>query len=242
LTGDRSFDPDKKINGVLAEIQRRRAVEQAEYGDLERAVKEFDAAEKLEELPPTESKRIRNEIQTKAHLSHGKSLAADGKMEAAVREFQAALALDPSLQLEPEAEAKHSRLRSIRARARELYDKSKRVEAIEMLKNLWAVDPEISLDNELIVLTSPMKESPGQEDLLKYLGEAQEKAFVITPLGSWQWAARLPSVDAAVTEAMEGARKRYGGNEAFVYAKGNTVVVENRDLEEMQQLLKKGTK
>jgi hypothetical protein len=103
------------------------------------------------------------------------------------------------------------------------------------LKSLVEVDPTLSLDRELIVLTSPSADA--RDDLRAYLGKDREKVFLLTPLGSWQWAAGYNTNEEAVAAAMEGARARLAGQEAFVYMKDDMVVAPNEELNTLRQML-----
>ena len=108
--------------------------------------------------------------------------------------------------------------------------------ALKSLKSVLQLDPSLSLDRELIVLTSPSRDA--RDDLRTYLGKKREKAFVLTPLGSWQWVSGYRTVEEAVSEAMKDARARYGGPEAFVYMKNDTVVATNEELSTLRQMLR----
>jgi WD40 repeat protein/tetratricopeptide (TPR) repeat protein len=233
---DPSFDADLEFRRVLAGVKRGLVEGQAQWGKLELALKLIDDAQSLDPKPPEEVSRAKATAAAIAHKAKGDKLADEGQVEAAIAEYQAGLAQNPSLKLDPIKEPTRRRISAVRAQASTLLSDGDRTGALNSLKSLLKLDPGLSLDHELIVLTSPS--SSARDDLRAYLGKDLEKAFVLTPLGSWQWAAKYDTSKEAVDAAMEGARNRYGGEEALVYMKGNTVVAPNKELSILCEMLR----
>lgn len=232
---DPSFDAEKEFNRVLAGVKRGQ-VENLVAGQLERALTLLDEAQKLDPLPPEQEERLRKEVLAKDHIDKGDKLAAKGDIQAAIQEYKAGLVEKPSAEIVPGDRAKLKRLNTIRNQAQELLGKGDRLGTINALKALLTIDSKLSLDNELIVLTIPSKDS--RTDLRRYLEEKQEKVFLLTPLGSWQYAYGYNSINEALAEAFKGARERFGGDEAYVYMKGNRVVAKNEELEVLRKILR----
>jgi WD40 repeat protein/tetratricopeptide (TPR) repeat protein len=233
---DPSFDADREFRRVLAGVKRGQVAEQAQSGRLESALKLIDEAQALEPQPPEEVSKAKTAAASVAHKAKGDQLAYQGQQQAAVAEYRAALAQNPSLKLVPAKEARDHWINTIRSQAGTLLSKGDRAGALKSLKSLLELDRSLSLDRELILLTCPSHDA--RDDLLDYFSKNKEKAFVLTPLGSWQYTWGYGTSDKAVSEAMKRARARYGGQEAFVYMRNDTVVAPNEELSTLRHMLR----
>jgi tetratricopeptide (TPR) repeat protein len=232
---DASFDADRKFRRVLAGVKRGQVDGQAQAGQLESALRLMDEAQALDPQPPEEVTKAKAAVTAIADKARGDQLADQGQEQAAIAEYNAARAQNPSLKLDPAKEARDRRINAIRSQANTLLSNADRAGALKALKSLLKLDPSLSVDRELIVLTSPSPDA--RKDLRSYLGKNKEKVFLLTPIGSWQWAAGYRTSEEALAEAMKGARARYGGQEAFVYMKDDTVVAPNEELSTLRQML-----
>ena len=220
---DASFDADREFRRVLAGVKRGQVERTAESGRLESALKLIEEAHALDPQPLEEVSRAKAVATAIFHKASGDRLADQGQQQAAIAD--------------PANEARNRRMNTIRSQADTFLANGDRSGALKSLESLLQLDPSLSLDRELIVLTSPSRDA--RNDLRTYLGKEKEKVFVLTPLGSWQWAAGYRTSEEAVSEAMEGARGgRYGGQEAFVYMKNDTVVAPNEELNILRQMLR----
>jgi WD40 repeat protein/tetratricopeptide (TPR) repeat protein len=233
---DPSFNADLEFKHVLAGVKRGRVDGQAESGRLESALKLIDEAQALDPQPPEEVSKAKAAATAVAHKAKADQLADQGQEQSAIAEYRAALAQNPSLRLDPDTEARERRINNIRSQATSLLSNGDSAGALKSLKSLLQLDPSLSLNRELILLTCPSPEA--RTDLRIYLGKSKEKAFLLTPLGSWQWASGYRTNAEAVSEAMKGARARYGGQEAFVYMRNDTVVAPNEELRILRQMLR----
>ncbi len=233
---DPSFDADREFRRVLAGVKRGQVSGQAESGRLESAIKLIDEAQALDPQPPEEVSKAKAAAAAVAHKAKGDQLAGQGQQQAAIAEYRAALAQNPLLKLDPAKEARDQRLNTIRSQADTMLSNGNRASALKALKSLLALDRSLSLDRELILLTCPSHDA--RDDLRDYFGRDKEKAFVLTPLGSWQYDWGYHTSEEAVSAAMKGARARYGGREAFVYMKNDTVVAPNEELRALRQILR----
>jgi tetratricopeptide (TPR) repeat protein len=232
---DASFDADREFRRVLAGVKRGQVEQLVQPGGLDLALKLIDEAQALDPQPLEDVSKAKATVTAMAYKAKGDQLADQGQQQAAIAEYRAALAQNPSLKLDPAGEARDRRINAIRSQASTLLSNGDRAGALKSLKSLLELDPSLSLDRELIVLTSPSRDA--RRDLRAYLGKNKEKVFLLTPLGSWQWASGYPTSEEAVAEAMKGARARYGGQEAFVYMKNDTVVAPNDALSTLRQML-----
>lgn len=232
---DASFDADREFRRVLAGVKRGQVKWRAESGRLEQALKLIEEAHALDPQPLEEMSRAKAVATAIFHKASGDRLADQGQQQAAIAEYRAALAQNPSLKLDPANEARNRRMNTIRSQADTFHKNGDRSSALKSLESLLQLDPSLSLDRELIVLTSPSRDA--RDDLRTYLGKEKEKVFLLTPLGSWQWASGYRTSEEAVSVAMKGARERHGGQEAFVYMRNDTVVAPNEELSTLRRML-----
>jgi tetratricopeptide (TPR) repeat protein len=235
-TIDPSFDADREFRRVLAGVKRGRVSDQAEGGRLESALKLIDEAQALDPQPQEQVAKAKAAATAVADQAKGDALADQGQQQAAIAAYRAALAQNPLLKLNPATAARDRRINAIRTQASILLSNGDRAGALKLVRSLVELDGSLSLDGELIVLTCPSSEA--RKDLRSYLGKRKEKVFLLTPLGSCQWAAEDRTSEEAMSEAIKGAQARYGGKEAFVYMKNDTVVAPNEELSTLRQMLR----
>lgn len=203
-----ALEPAAALNAMVAHHLRQEAERLAQDGEVTGALAKFDAAVARASSEFRDIRESRAALEAAAHQARGQQLARDGDLAGASRELALGSPPGGSKQSDPAAAARALRADAVRMKAHGFVLANERDKARATLRELVSLEGRVDEARELQILALPSADEQPVRALRAFLVDRKlHKAFVISAVGSWGWAAGRKTMDEALKAAIDECAK-----------------------------------